>query len=559
MNIDDNNNSKVILNSVEFLLLAVTFLMMILALSGYTGVTSKPSEKSLKGLSTGWYYIENDKRVDIKLPTEVEVDGLLTIYNDTLDSESAGEVITMKGAQYNPVISVDGEELYRYMESDFERNTQMKSKLYCDAELPKDFRSGTVSMTFSDAEDGKYTIPEIKIGRSADIVRLHFIDEAVSMILIFVMFVVGIFALCVSVYFYFRHMGDRRFTDAGVFMFLCGIWCLTDSAPMQEACHMAPEVCLVSFYAFMLMGVPMVHFVQNTGNMKKYRIIDYIIYVLYMNAVVQGVLNYLKVFSFIQMLFVTHIVLALGVIILCSLLIREYRANGGRGLETILLAFFMLGISGVLAILLYWILVIPYYGVIYQFGILLFVILLLCSAIMTIVDNLRFRMEAEVYRRLAKEDRLTGLGNRRAFEEQLDSIEQNADKYNNVLLVFIDLNRLKIVNDRYGHGAGDELIIAASKCIERTFGEAGTCYRIGGDEFCAIVINPEKGVEEWFGLLEHEIDGYMRNSRHKLSLAKGYAYLRGKDGTIKTISDWKYEADYRMYENKGRRLRYDEL
>ena len=46
--------------------------------------------------------------------------------------------------------------------------------------------------------------------------------------------------------------------------------------------------------------------------------------------------------------------------------------------------------------------------------------------------------------------------------------------------------------------------------------------------------------------------GYNAGSRYRMSLAKGTSYLRTEDGALKTISDWKHEADMKMYEDKGR-------
>lgn len=46
-------------------------------------------------------------------------------------------------------------------------------------------------------------------------------------------------------------------------------------------------------------------------------------------------------------------------------------------------------------------------------------------------------------------------------------------------------DHLKQINDIYGHGAGDELLIGAAQSIQKAYGSLGYCFRIGGDEFCA--------------------------------------------------------------------------
>lgn len=70
--------------------------------------------------------------------------------------------------------------------------------------------------------------------------------------------------------------------------------------------------------------------------------------------------------------------------------------------------------------------------------------------------------------------------------------------------VSFDVNGLKIVNDSLGHLAGDEVIIAAADCISKTFGKVGTVYRVGGDEFVAlVVVNTDKLI-----VIREEFDKY---------------------------------------------------
>lgn len=302
----------------------------------------------------------------------------------------------------------------------------------------------------------------------------------------------------------------------------------------------------------MLLPVPMLHFVRNTGGMEKYRILDWLIYACYINAIIQGLLNYFHVFEFVQMLFVTHLLLVIGVAVSVYLLVREYREKRSREIRTILWAFVMVSLGGVLSLLQYWLLEIPFYEVLFELGILIFIFLILSGVVITMTDNIRFKTAVTVYQRLALEDRLTGMKNRRAFEEYLVEIQKNADTYENVALIFMDLNQLKYINDNFGHSIGDEALIASARCVENAFGGEGNCYRIGGDEFCTVLLNPKRSEEECFSALDQEIQQYNQSSRYQISIARGLSYLRDEDGKLKTISNWKYEADLNMYKNKGR-------
>ena len=539
----------------ETFLIAGIILVMLLVFSAmYRQGFGRKAEK-LKPLSSGWYYMENGQRKDVILPAEVEAGEIFVLYNDSLSEEMAGQTLTTRGARYDLTISLGSQILYEYSDKAFPRNIQMKSKLFCDAVLPADIGGRTLILRYFGSGQELYKLEPVYIGSGRAAADQHYSDSAATVGIVFVMAAASLCAMGVSVYLRHIKMRDRRFMDAAAFLILCGIWSVTDSALIQQY-SLRPEItCLISFYAFMLMSVPMLHFVQNTGEMRKYRIIQIYIWIFYLNAILQGVLNYLHVFEFVDMLFVTHILLLTGVTVLDILMFKEYRRTKNKEIFNILLAFATLGASGVSALLLYWSLEITFYGIMFECGILIFVALILSGIITAMADNIRFKTEMEVYQRLAREDRLTGLGNRRAFEEFLTELQKNADTIENAVLIFMDLNRLKYVNDRFGHNAGDELIIASARCIESAFSREGTCYRIGGDEFCAVILNPKGTEKEWFEQLDREIAVYNQNSRYELSIARGLSYLREKDGSIKTVSDWKYEADQKMYEDKGERKR----
>lgn len=80
-------------------------------------------------------------------------------------------------------------------------------------------------------------------------------------------------------------------------------------------------------------------------------------------------------------------------------------------------------------------------------------------------------------------DALTRLLNRYSFEGLLTALK---DK---VVLLLIDVDDFKTVNDTYGHDAGDECLRSVGQAIYGTFDAHGQCYRIGGDEFCVVLVD----------------------------------------------------------------------
>jgi diguanylate cyclase (GGDEF)-like protein len=86
---------------------------------------------------------------------------------------------------------------------------------------------------------------------------------------------------------------------------------------------------------------------------------------------------------------------------------------------------------------------------------------------------------------LARRDPLTGVANRRAFNEQLARLHERSDA--GTALILLDLNGFKNVNDVHGHAAGDALLRAVATRLERSTSGQGSVSRLGGDEFAVLV------------------------------------------------------------------------
>ncbi len=92
----------------------------------------------------------------------------------------------------------------------------------------------------------------------------------------------------------------------------------------------------------------------------------------------------------------------------------------------------------------------------------------------------------------ALEDGLTGLGNHRAFQERLArEIKVFEERGTPFSLALMDLDDLKVVNDREGHSAGDEMLVRMARTMRELARETDHLYRTGGDEFAIIMPNTE--------------------------------------------------------------------
>ena len=444
--------------------------------------------------------------------------------------------------------------IYRYSDSNFHRNDQMKSKLSCDARIPEHGEKGTViKIIYQNGSNGIYDLDDILVGRGDVVMGFHVQQEIVGIVMIAIMFFLSFVALITGIYLKHFKLNSTRFLNIAAFLALSGIWFLSDSALAQEYTSFPALTGMISFYAFMLMSVPMLHFIQNTVSKENQWIPEIWILLFYGNAIGQGIVNIWFAVPFKNMLFVTHLILFTGVAAMAILLWREYQKHQTQELELCLKAFGVLGISGVIALALYWMYAIYWYDALFQFGILLFISFLFWGLLCKVSNDIQYRMEQAVYERMSIEDRMTGMKNRKAFEQQLDQLQQDVMLLENALLIFIDIANLKTINDTYGMQIGDEAVIRTARSIQAAESAAceqhTECFRIAGDEFAIVVTRPQKTPEEWKQMIRNEMKKEF-GGRYPVQLAFGCSYLRKADGTRLSISDWKMQADRMMFSHK---------
>ncbi len=145
-------------------------------------------------------------------------------------------------------------------------------------------------------------------------------------------------------------------------------------------------------------------------------------------------------------------------------------------------------------------------------------------------------------------DELTGLYNRRAYEEDIASYEASSVS-EDFVYASIDLNGLKVVNDEIGHAAGDELIKGAADCMQKAFGSWGKVYRTGGDEFVSLFFAGEDQLETVKADLISITEEWSGELVPSLTLSVGYVTKR--ECKEESIIDMAKLADKRMYQAKS--------
>src|SRR5580692_1406995 len=154
---------------------------------------------------------------------------------------------------------------------------------------------------------------------------------------------------------------------------------------------------------------------------------------------------------------------------------------------------------------------------------------------------------------MAFRDDLTGLHNRRGFVALASRhLRCACDTGQHMVLFFADVDGLKSINDRFGHGEGDRALALAAACIKETFRKFDVTARLSGDEFVALITEvPGRSAEAICRRLQSKVaDCAGAEGPYKLSLSVGVAHF--DPGKPVTLQELMRQADTALYRHKRR-------
>jgi diguanylate cyclase (GGDEF)-like protein len=153
-------------------------------------------------------------------------------------------------------------------------------------------------------------------------------------------------------------------------------------------------------------------------------------------------------------------------------------------------------------------------------------------------------------------DELTGLYNRRAFNQKAKGYFELARRGVNISVVALDMDYLKTANDRFGHAVGDQLLQALAACLKAHTRGADTVARLGGDEFIVMLVQCERSdVLPWFNkisaaFVEQQKTIFPENvdPGRPCTISAGLAQASERDNSIDDVIK---RADEALYIAKG--------
>jgi len=152
----------------------------------------------------------------------------------------------------------------------------------------------------------------------------------------------------------------------------------------------------------------------------------------------------------------------------------------------------------------------------------------------------------------ASSDALTGLSNRRVFEERIHAMMAGANRYDYSLsMISMDLDKFKAINDNLGHQAGDEVLMSVAKVLKKAVRSTDLLVRMGGDEFLIVLDQTDRDsariLAERLCLAIDSLDIWA-NDTTKLGVSIGLSEMKNREG----LQNWLERTDDILYHSKAK-------
>jgi diguanylate cyclase len=516
---------------------AIAFLLLALVLALYTADNLNSFSEAVVSLEDGWTLtadIGKPQEVSLPLTVPYGVNGEYTLRR--VLSEESGVLSTPALCFYSNYVDIaiflDDEELYSFASttSAFLGST---GNTYHFVRMPADFNGKTLTVKLRGQLSSSitYLIKAPLLGSKATMLRNTVFESLPSIILAGCMLIIGIGLAFMDAAFRKRLSLGVSAAYASVFAILFGIYVFCETSFAQVMCPNGFALSSATLTLLALIPIPLIGLLGAEATSRPHIIPFVFMLICAVNFTVQTLLNALGLVSLRSMIPFTHGIIISAILAMSVCIIVSARKN--RHVPVSLLAALPM-IAGGFADILLIIFEIPSFNNSFWFsmGVSAFVIIEFCGYIKSFFRLYRSSLEASLLRDMAYRDALTGIGNRNAYEKSLAEIEESGDK-DGICAIVLDINDLKLINDTYGHTAGDTAIQETGRMLSELAPEPSMCFRTGGDEFVVLLkgYNDIK-TRELAGRLALEAKERGRRLAMPLSFASGFGSYSDEDGSF---------------------------
>lgn len=524
---------------IIFLIGIVFFLIIAVGINRRNISLSSESAEALDGCWSNSAYA-----MCINLPADLSVDAgePYTIYKTLPHDFEHSQVILIRSSLQNVTVSLDDTTIYSVNYED----EATYASMWHMVDIPHDSSGKTLSLTFSSPYDAMSgTVNEVLYG--SDLALHSYIVQSFgfrAFIGLFT-FIIGLFMIIGSAV--YKPKQSDGYAYVGMFAVLISFWVISESRMLQYLTGNIFIIGSISYLSLSVFPIPILWYLKNHVLKRITLPLSILCGVFVLNTGLVLTLHFTGVSDFFETVIVTQLLIGIGVLIVFSTMVIEYRKYDNKQTTRPLLLLGILFVFGMFEVITFITGNFDRTSIFLVTGLLIVMILVIVRYIRFLMDRFRQGYEKEFYEKLAYVDPLTEAKNRLSFEKDLAAYFNHPSLRNNLRLIYFDLDNLKRINDVHGHIEGDKVLRVGYAIIDSVFGEYGSCYRIGGDEFACIAVDLDDDVyEERKAKFESSFDAYKKSPYPvRMSIgSKVYENHLSLDAFIK-------QADQSMYENKN--------
>ncbi len=389
-------------------------------------------------------------------------------------------------------------------------------------------------------------ITEIFMAEESEATLFLIFRNAVKLLVSLIILAIGVILL-VAHFFVSRGLKNNNLIlYLGLLSINIAIWLISEGNLLQFTFANAFIVGNLPYWSIQLLLIPFIFYVDSMYTPSHKSISKYFSIAFIVNFVVSAVLNMTGIAYYYNTLWIVHIIMVVTFLYYICSLIYETVAKKNRDAKVLLLQILCLIVAALAELAVF------YFGnnmnsvgVSLQTGMLVYLLTCIVSTSLKLRSIWVEGMHTEYLSKIAYTDILTSLFNRNAFERDLEGFKNSNDS--DKIIITFDLNNLKYFNDNIGHQTGDNYLRFFAEVAQGILGEYGSCYRIGGDEFSAILYNiPFELVEKNSYIIQEKVKTF--DDSGIAGVAVGYAHYDKKE--YPNIMDYLHHLDECMFENK---------
>lgn len=524
--------------------------LLIIVLVGFRSHTNiSLFHEPIYTLKTGWSYTDNGGRTHpITLPAKLDVhaDERIAIQRYLPTNIDFLMQLSILTSHQNVEVYLENRLIYyRYNEPSDSLFDLPSASLWDIIKLPPHSEGKLISIVFnSPYEDYAGRIDEVHAGTTQALLLHSLETNGLNLLLAIITLIFGVLMIAAFLYMKRLIQISKSFLFLGSFTILCSIWLITESNLTQLFITNEYVISALTYLSLMTLPIPIIIYISYQASYHYKKTITYLTLVFIISDLILIGLQIFNILDFHESSFIvrSELFCFLGYVII-TLLLEQFLYHN-KEIRIFTVASVILFLFGLVELLTYHSRS-SNIGVVFQFGFILFIIILTWDAIRRSTEIFKLSEKATHYKLLATRDPLTNCRSRVSYARDMENISLDR----NITIFVADMNNMKEINDNYGHHTGDEVIILCSQCMLKVFGRR--VYRIGGDEFVSVQYDlNQEGIDYMLRDFITECDKANEDIPYKFSMSVGYASF---DKNIDhTIHDTIARADKAMYENKNR-------